>query len=162
MKKLKEFLRAIKLVLKYGEEELLKDHLTGFYNRLITNDLMNRELLKSERYNSPFCIILLDIDKLKKINDTLGHLKGDEVISEIASVIKKNIRKTDIACRWGGDEFLLLVNAPKEKAKLLMQRIKTQSKHKFSCGISEWKKGTTINEMFKKADAEMYKEKNLI
>ena len=162
MKKLKEFLRAIKLVLKYGEEELLKDHLTGFYNRLITNDLMNRELLKSERYNSPFCIILLDIDKLKKINDTLGHLKGDEVISEIASVIKKNIRKTDIACRWGGDEFLLLVNAPKEKAKLIMQSIKTQSKHNFSCGISEWKKGTTINEMFKKADAEMYKEKNLI
>lgn len=161
MKKIKELLRAIKLVLKYGEEGILKDPLTGFYNRLITNDLMNRELIKSERYNNPFSIILLDTDKLKEINDTKGHLEGDKAISKIASVIKKNIRKTDIACRWGGDEFLLLlVNTSKEKAEILIKRIKEQSIFQFSYGISQWEKGMNIEEIIKIADAEMYKDKN--
>lgn len=161
IKKIIKFFRAILLVFKYGEEALLKDPLTRLYNRLVSNELMRREIWKSERNDNSFCIILLDVDGLKKINDTKGHLEGDKALSQIASIIKKNLRKVDIASRWGGDEFLLmLINTQKQGAKQFLERIKEQVSFGVSVGISEWKKGISIEEMIEIADKEMYKEKN--
>ncbi|MDD3488043.1 MAG: GGDEF domain-containing protein [Candidatus Pacebacteria bacterium] len=159
-KKISEFFKIIGIVLKYGEKGLLKDPLTGLYNRLILNEIMNRELWESERHNTPFSIILIDLDNLKIINDKKGHLEGDKALIEVSSTIKKNLRKTDIAGRWGGDEFLIaLPYTSKRGAELLLQRIKKHILLGISAGISESKKGITIQEMIDIADKEMYSEK---
>lgn len=159
-KKISEFFKIIGIVLKYGEKGLLKDPLTGLYNRLILNEIMNRELWESERHNTSFSIILIDLDNLKIINDKKGHLEGDKALIEVSSTIKKNLRKTDIAGRWGGDEFLIaLPYTSKQGAELLLQRIKKHILLGISAGISESKKGITIQEMIDIADKEMYSEK---
>jgi len=159
-KKISEFFKIIGIVLKYGEKGLLKDPLTGLYNRLILSEIINRELWKSERHNTPFSIILIDMDDLKMINDTKGHLEGDKALIEVSLAIKKGLRKTDIAGRWGGDEFLIaLPYTSKQGAELLLQRIKKHMPFNISAGISEREQGITIQEMIGIADKAMYLEK---
>ena len=74
---------------------------------VITTDLQH-ELQRSVRYNSVFSVILFDIDWFKQINDTHGHPAGDSVLRELAQLLRANLRVTEIPCRWGGEEFLIL------------------------------------------------------
>ncbi len=91
------------------EELSIKDDLTGLYNRRKMDQELEKCLYIWERYNRPFSIIIIDIDDFKKINDTYGHLIGDMVLEKISKIIRENIRKSDIASRWGGEEFLILL-----------------------------------------------------
>ncbi|BAI80342.1 conserved hypothetical protein [Deferribacter desulfuricans SSM1] len=147
----------------------ITDCLTKLYNRgKIEKDLTN-EYNKAIRYNDTFSIILFDIDNFKIINDTYGHQMGDKILIEIANLTKETIRNTDIAARWGGEEFLILcpktnINSAFNLAERLRKKIES---HDFSIdkritisgGIAEFKKGLTIDEMLKQADDNLYKAK---
>jgi diguanylate cyclase (GGDEF)-like protein len=87
-----------------------RDHLTQVYNRRYFAEQSRKIKLLSQRStNSPFCLLTLDIDKFKKINDTYGHLFGDEVIIKVAQTIESQIRESDIVARFGGEEFVVLL-----------------------------------------------------
>lgn len=86
----------------------MTDHLTGLYNRIRLDQVMNAQHERMTRYNEIYAVILLDIDHFKSINDNHGHLAGDQVLVEVARLVKAGIRATDVAGRWGGEEFLIV------------------------------------------------------
>ncbi|MGA1847428.1 GGDEF domain-containing protein [Deferribacter abyssi] len=103
----------------------ITDDLTGLLNQKGFLKKFEDEYYRSVRYNKNFTLIMLDSDDLKKINDTYGHKYGTRVILLIAEEIKKNIRRTDFACRYGGDEFMIcLVETPIENGIKLAERLK--------------------------------------
>lgn len=89
-------------------EQAIRDPLTGLYNRRYLNDALAREYMQAKRANSTLTFVLADIDHFKFTNDNYGHQAGDEVLVQVASLLKKHVRGFDIACRYGGEEFLLV------------------------------------------------------
>ena len=87
----------------------LTDHLTGIANRRALNEMLERELNTAERYDSPFCYVILDLDNFKAINDTGGHAAGDAALREFADCLKRTARKGDIVGRYAGDEFIVVM-----------------------------------------------------
>ncbi len=101
------------------------DPLCGLYNRRMMYEMFLREIERSRRYEDPFSVLLFDIDHFKQINDTYGHLAGDNAICHVSEVIKGSFRKTDICCRYGGDEFcILLPRTTAEQALELAERLR--------------------------------------
>lgn len=100
-------------------EQYLIDPLTGLYNRRYLNEALRRELVRTEREHAPLSIIVADLDHFKMINDTYGHQVGDTVLVAVARLLKEHVRGSDIACRYGGEEFLLVLfnTAPDNAAK---------------------------------------------
>lgn len=84
-----------------------EDYLTMLYSRRKIHQIIEKEIIRSNRYNSAFAVILIDIDDFKKINDTFGHNAGDKVLVQFSSILTQTIRESDIAGRWGGEEFLI-------------------------------------------------------
>ena len=90
------------------EQLAITDELTGLYNRRYIVDRLHCEVSHSSRYNEPLSFILLDLDHFKNINDTYGHLAGDELLKYVASRIKDSVREADIPARYGGEEFVVI------------------------------------------------------
>jgi diguanylate cyclase (GGDEF)-like protein len=90
-------------------EQAVTDPLTGLYNRRYFAEHLPRELLRAMRGGTAVAVILLDLDYFKRVNDSFGHDAGDMVLTEIGSLLKRNIRGSDIACRYGGEEFALVL-----------------------------------------------------
>lgn len=156
---------------KYKTESIT-DHLTGLYNRKYMDIKIAEEIERFKRMNTPFCIVLADIDLFKNVNDTYGHLIGDQVLKHMAKIIKDNIRKTDFAFRYGGEEFLImLVNADVRNAKHVAEQIRKKLldvnfslKDKSfnvtaSFGIALFEKDDTAESAVKRADERLYKAK---
>jgi len=100
------------------------DPLTGLFNRRHFFELTSTELERSQRYNRPLSVIMLDIDHFKQVNDQFGHLVGDRVIVEVARRIQKALRRIDLACRYGGEEFaVLLPETPLLQAEMVASRL---------------------------------------
>ncbi len=148
------------------EKMVITDYLTGLYSR---NYLEGRmlELINSETEGT---FILIDIDNFKLTNDTYGHQKGDEVLIQVADLIKNSIRDTDIGTRWGGEELaIFLPKAPIEAGKAVAERLvekvikETNPPVTISCGVSYWesnqKNNNTIKNLFKRADDALYTAK---
>ncbi len=101
------------------------DPMTGLYNRGSFDKFLSNELQLKERYNTDLSLLMLDIDDFKTINDTYGHQAGDQVIISLSNIIKEAVREVDKACRYGGDEFIVILpNTNKEQCEILRQRIK--------------------------------------
>ena len=156
---------------KEWEQKLKKlattDGLTGILNKFTFNKFLEEEIYRAERYGTKFSIILFDIDNFKKINDTYGHLTGDEVLKEVVNVVKTQIRKSDIFARWGGEEFIILLPngtdpmkvAEKIKEKVENHKFKNLPKITVSIGVTTFKEGDTINSIIRRADQALYKAK---
>jgi len=155
--------------LKYSNDKLLRqsetDSLTGIYNRNKLQSTLILEIKKAYRYNQTFSIILIDIDHFKNVNDTYGHLKGDNILKAVCNLISKNIRDIDLFARWGGEEFVILVNnQDKQQTQLMAEKIREKiSQTKLdnlditcSFGIAQYEKHDTDEIIFKKADDALY------
>lgn len=90
-------------------EKSVRDHLTGLYNRRYMEETMERELRRCSRKQLSMGIILFDIDNFKRLNDTYGHLAGDEILCQVGSLLLEHFRGEDIPCRYGGDEFVIVI-----------------------------------------------------
>jgi diguanylate cyclase (GGDEF)-like protein len=111
-------IEALAQALKTLKEEAIRDPLTNLYNRRFLRDYLSRELMRAARENIRIAVIMIDLDHFKRVNDTAGHAAGDLVLTEIATLLKRHIRGTDIACRFGGEEFtLVLPNATLQSAR---------------------------------------------
>lgn len=127
----------------------LKDSLTGFFNRHILDAVLSKEISRVKRYGYKLSLIMMDLDNFKKVNDTYGHLVGDEVLMHFAKVVKSNLRESDYSFRYGGEEFLIILPyTDLEGAKVVAERIRKQvENYKFSaikkitvsCGVKELK-----------------------
>jgi len=157
--------------LKFFEELSLIDELTNIANRRRINELLNIEYQRAERYQSVFSIVMFDIDHFKKINDTYGHLVGDEVLKDLAKLVKQSIRKTEMVGRWGGEEFILILtetdqNAAFAVAEKIRHTIANSNfnglKETLTCsfGITEFNPNTSLEEMVEQADKALYQAKN--
>jgi diguanylate cyclase (GGDEF)-like protein/PAS domain S-box-containing protein len=90
-------------------EEAIHDPLTGLFNRRFLEENLTRELHRARRRNSPLCVVMLDLDQFKHLNDTFGHDAGDALLHQLGQMLREKLRKSDIACRYGGDEFVLVL-----------------------------------------------------
>jgi diguanylate cyclase (GGDEF)-like protein/PAS domain S-box-containing protein len=90
-------------------EQAIRDPLTGLYNRRYLEESLSRELYRSQRQKTQLCIAMIDLDHFKQVNDTFGHGAGDSVLREVGRILDEHLRNTDISCRYGGDEFLLVL-----------------------------------------------------
>jgi diguanylate cyclase (GGDEF)-like protein len=103
------------------------DPLTGLFNRRYLDDTLPRELNHTRRKNDPISVAMLDIDHFKKFNDTFGHEAGDLILREIGYVFKESLRKSDIACRYGGEEFVIvLFDSTQKESKKRFEKIREQ------------------------------------
>jgi two-component system, cell cycle response regulator len=103
----------------------VRDALTGLYNYGYFKEALHYEVQKSRRYQTPLSLLFLDIDDFKKVNDTLGHLRGDKIMRQVAGILKKGIRQADLVCRYGGDEFVMLLSqTPPDQALVMAERLR--------------------------------------
>jgi len=145
------------------------DHLTGLYNRLYLINTAETEIERHQRTGSLFSILLIDIDKFKKINDLYGHHIGDLVLQEFSLILQETIRKIDVAARWGGEEFIILCRDTDHTGAItLAQKIQTNlAEHTFtgnqsvtaSIGIAAFEKNTSFSTLIEAADLRLYQAK---
>jgi len=113
------------LLYQQVQELAITDSLTGIFTRKHYMERLAEEINYSRKFNYPFSLLMLDIDYFKQINDHYGHLVGDAVLKFVAKLIKDNLRQVDLLCRYGGEEFsIILTNTDKEGAKLAAERIR--------------------------------------
>ncbi len=164
--------------LKVREESYRKlsitDMLTGLKNTRYFYIKLEEFMAAANRYQHNFSICFLDLDHFKKLNDTHGHLAGDKVLRTIGQILQSSLRKLDIGCRYGGEEFVILLPSTSKKgAELVAQRIREWiENHKFalskeltinvtvSIGISEYKEGDTNKSLLERADSALYEAKS--
>ncbi len=156
--------------------ETCRDPLTKLYSRRYLDIILQKETNLALTNNSPYMLLMLDVDDFKQVNDTHGHPEGDKVIQNIADLINESVRATDYVFRYGGDEFLiLLVNAKKDRAEELATEIilkvgnhsapsandtnKAISATSISIGIAEFTGSLDYNSVIKKADTALMSAK---
>jgi polar amino acid transport system substrate-binding protein len=147
----------------------ITDRLTNLYNRYKLDEILNSNKNLADRYESSFGVIMVDIDHFKNINDTFGHQVGDEVLKTFASILLNSSRKSDIAGRWGGEEFLIIApNATKESITTFAENLRAEiEKFQFekigqlsiSLGASIYQENESIEELIKRADKALYTSK---
>lgn len=163
------YLVEITVFLK-AEKLAMIDPLTGTFNRRYLDLVLQKEINRSERYKKVFSLAILDIDDFKKINDRFGHVSGDEVLQKFSEHIKEMIRAEDVLCRFGGEEFLILLpETDMEGAVLLCDRIRSKFKEKrildevcisFSAGIASFPDcGRDSVGLIRQADKALYEAK---
>jgi diguanylate cyclase (GGDEF)-like protein len=144
------------------------DPLTGLYNRRFAEQRLAAEVARSERRGHPLTVLTLDLDNFKEINDTYGHPAGDQVLQEFASRLNKVIRGSDLAVRFGGDEFLVVLpECTLEQLKLVLERLSSfeldwqgqKIPVNFSAGWKDYEMGDRPEEMLARADQALYTSK---
>jgi diguanylate cyclase (GGDEF)-like protein/PAS domain S-box-containing protein len=107
--KLKQRLDDIHELQAQLREQVMRDPLTGMYNRRYLDDALPGEISRAIREQTPLALMMMDIDHFKRVNDTHGHQTGDEVLRMLADILRNEARRSDVACRYGGEEFVLLL-----------------------------------------------------
>ncbi|MDF2691722.1 MAG: domain/GGDEF domain protein, partial [Labilithrix sp.] len=119
--------RELKNKLRFALEYSAHDPLTGLYNRRFFERRLREESAHAKRHKRPFSLILVDIDHFKLVNDTYGHEDGDRVLCHVAELLGGSLREDDIACRFGGEEFVILLRAtPGPAARVVANRLRTE------------------------------------
>ncbi len=156
-------------------QQAIRDQLTGLYNRYYMEASLEQELNRAQRSGKPVSLIMLDIDHFKDFNDTYQHQAGDQLLHALGQLMINSIRAGDIACRYGGEEFLLILPETPlaaalqraEHLRLLVKGMRLETDHHsfppitISLGVACWPNhGLSVNDLLKAADDAMYKAKN--
>jgi diguanylate cyclase (GGDEF)-like protein len=163
-------IRALKARL---EEQAIRDPLTGLYNRRYLDDALERELVRARREGYPISVVMLDLDRFKVLNDSHGHPAGDAVLVALGKTLRDMVRAGDLACRWGGEEFLLLMpNMPLGAAAARVDKLRTRfgamlidaGRKKLAATLSAGvaacpEHGSTPATLIEAADAALYRAK---
>jgi diguanylate cyclase (GGDEF)-like protein len=158
---------------KRYRELSITDSLTKLYNSRHFFRQLKQEVERSERYQLPLSLILLDIDNFKGYNDTYGHMEGDRVLAKLAEVIRTNLRSSDTGFRYGGEEFtVLLPQTERESAVSAAERLRESFAHTplfpvpggevfmtVSIGVGQHRAGEKENDFVRRVDAGMYRAK---
>ena len=154
-----------------------RDALCPIFNRRAFERELTREISLAERYGTPLCLVFIDLDKFKQINDRFGHATGDRVIQHVAQTLVENVRQSDIVGRLGGDEFgIALTHAEYADAQLKADRLETLIGSLIvrdadddslesvnlgaSCGTVVWRRGRNAAGLIAEADETMFRRKN--
>jgi diguanylate cyclase len=156
------------------EQIAITDSLTGIYNRRFFFELADKEVARAKRYGNPMSVVILDADHFKKMNDTYGHLIGDQILMNLAQLCQENIRSLDIIARYGGEEFVILMpevdcTAAYNSAERLRMLVETTSMvtggldvmMTISLGIACWngENDLDFNALLARADRALYQSK---
>jgi diguanylate cyclase (GGDEF)-like protein len=146
------------------------DRLTQISNRFEFDKILGHSIEVARRYKRSFSILLLDIDHFKSVNDTYGHLAGDEVLKVFSDLLRKQIRQSDVVARWGGEEFIILLpDTPLpsaiKMAEALRQRIEinpfdTVGNLTCSIGVAEFSGIEEADDLLHRADEKLYRAKH--
>lgn len=145
------------------------DHLTGVYNRRTCLRILDREISRCHRHQSHLATLMIDIDRFKEINDTHGHAAGDEVLKGFAELVSRCTRKVDYVCRYGGDEFVIILpdadegtgDEVRDRIREAVERNNVSTAIPYSVSIGSFTgcpENTT--ELFDQADVQLYEEKD--
>jgi diguanylate cyclase (GGDEF)-like protein len=151
----------------------ITDDLTRIYNSRYFFKQLKNEIERTNRYGHPLSLLILDLDNFKNYNDNHGHVAGDEILTKTGKILRNSLRKTDSACRYGGEEFaVILPETGGNEAVHFAERIRQGiEKHAFviergrslsvtaSIGIAQYKTGEQISAFIKRADENMYTAK---
>ncbi len=151
-------------------ELMLTDPLTGLPNRRYLDERLDMEMKRLQRYNNQLSLIMADLDFFKKINDTLGHAKGDEILQEFARIMQQGLRNTDFPARFGGEEFLVILpetslETAKHIAERLRQMVQEISVNELeapisaSFGVTDVRAGESAKHAFIRVDKALYASK---
>jgi diguanylate cyclase (GGDEF)-like protein len=147
------------------------DCLTGIKTRRFLNDVLDAEYERSLRYEHPFCIMIIDVDHFKQVNDNFGHQAGDKILCELADVLSREIRTPDVLARYGGDEFAVLspqtnlvgaMGLAERMRKMVESSLAASGRTiTISCGVAEWSglRNETVADVLRRADAALYQAK---
>ncbi|CCQ09234.1 diguanylate cyclase [Pseudoalteromonas luteoviolacea B = ATCC 29581] len=146
------------------------DPLTGLYNRRFASQLMDKQRLHEQHQVNEIHLVMIDIDHFKKINDRYGHARGDEVLKNVAAILREHAHSPNFAIRWGGEEFLLILCAMSREALInkldaITANIKTQRFSRedlsvtVSCGVSQWQSDHHFEKALAAADEALYRSK---
>ncbi len=117
------------------EKQALTDQLTGLGNSRRFREALNSELKRSDRTGRSFALIFVDVDDFKEINDRIGHVAADHTLSAIGAALASQLRGSDLVCRWGGDEFIILLpETDREEATILAERLRAEVAGCRDCG----------------------------
>jgi diguanylate cyclase (GGDEF)-like protein len=156
-------------------EQSIRDYLTNLFNRRYLEETLEREINRAERKKYSVGVLMIDIDHYKNYNDTLGHAAGDIILQELGKLLTSHVRLADIACRYGGDEFVLVIpEASLEVAKERAESLRAKMKHlnlkdkvkspntvTISVGVAVFPDhGSTGTAVLKAADDALYRAKN--
>lgn len=158
--------------LKAVEQLALKDSLTGIANRRNIEERIKSCIARKQQ----FCVIILDLDRFKHVNDSYGHPAGDNLLQQFSQELRSNVRSTDLVGRWGGDEFIIILDCDLTTAKSQVERLQkwvlgeytiqtgqasseTKVRVDASIGLAQWQPGETMQELISRADSTMYGEK---
>jgi diguanylate cyclase (GGDEF)-like protein len=172
VRRLREEVISTTLQKQLIEQQSFTDPLTEIYNRRSLEEITGRFIAHARRQRKPLTLMMVDLDNFKQVNTRFGHLTGDLVLSEFASLLKASIRGSDAAVRYGGDEFvIILADTKATEAERVIERISAHLVEwnragnlkdfelTVSVGITEWQDGQTLDEMLDCADRKMYEDK---
>jgi diguanylate cyclase (GGDEF)-like protein len=174
VKQLKTEVSDYETKLKAAEELVIRDVLTGLSNRRNVEERIELRISKGH----PFCVAILDMDRFKLVNDSYGHQAGDSLLKQFATELRTNSRGHDTVGRWGGDEFILVLDCDLAAANLQIDRTRKWMFGEYkvlpagaaaeikiqvsaSIGLAEWTKGESLDDVIEHADSAMYLEKGL-
>jgi diguanylate cyclase (GGDEF)-like protein len=152
------------------EKRASTDFLTGLYNRAKFSELYGNAYINMLARDNGLSLILLDIDHFKKVNDAYGHNVGDTVLVAIAETLMQTLRNIDIICRWGGEEFIVLLpTASLDQAGIIAEKIRKAilelsfefgERVSVSLGVCEVQRGESMEAAIQRADTALYEAKN--
>ena len=166
-------MREVEAAMLIIQDQAIRDELTGLHNRRFLLAAINGELQRAARSNEPFCVLLLDIDHFKRINDTYGHHGGDQVLKLMSEIVSAQLRTIDCFGRYGGEEFILLMpQTPQQGALVLAERVRYSVeqanfdvvevgvKITVSIGVAEFFDGESVEQLIARADLGLYSAKD--
>jgi diguanylate cyclase (GGDEF)-like protein len=156
-------------LLRQAEHNAVTDALTGLGNRHWMHETFERELARAQRGRTPLCLMMVDIDRFKRLNDRFGHIAGDQVLASVSDVLREHLRATDLIARFGGDEFAILLpglelGQASQAAERLRENVEAVTPNlampvTISVGITQAEASDDLNELVQRADKAMYEAK---